>query len=101
MPKEIWNPPVTVAWFFPEPDRVYWAGLRNFSFGAGYPDYGNERLNDIMSKWGESFSFGERITFDGENGGGRTLTHDQVVQHQDDLAEGLASVIAELRRLRG
>ena len=98
--KEIWNPPVTVAWFFPEPGRIYWAGLRDFSFGAAYPDYRNERLNDIMSRWADFFSFGEAVTFDGENGGGRTLTHEEVVQHQDNLASGLATVIAELRRLR-
>ncbi len=100
VPKEIWKRQVTVAWFFPEPGRVYWAGLRDFSFGAAYPDYQNERLNDIMSTWADSLSFGEGVTFDGENGGGRTLTHDQVVQHQDNLASGLASVIAELRSLR-
>ena len=100
VPKEIWNTPVAVAWFFPEPGRVYRAGLRDFSFGAAYPDYGNERLNDVMSRWAGYFSFGEGITFDGENGGGRTLTHDQVVEHQDALASGLASVTAGLRRLR-
>jgi len=100
VPKEIWNPLVTVAWFFPEPGRVYWAGLRDFSFGAAYPDYHHEELNGIMSRWADYFPFGEGVTFDGENGGGRTLTHDQVVQHQDNLASGLASVIAELRRLR-
>ena len=100
VPKEIWDSPVTVAWFFPEPGRVYRAGLRDFSFGAAYPDYGNERLNDIMSRWAGYFSFGEEITFDGENGGGRTLTHDQVVEHQDALASGLATVTAALRRLR-
>ncbi len=100
VPKEVWRNPVTVAWFFPEPGRVYWAGLRDFSFGAAYPDYGNERLNDIMSRWADYFSFGEGITFDGESGGGRTLTHDQVVEHQDALASGLATVTARLRRLR-
>ena len=100
VPKEIWNPPVTVAWFFPEPGRVYWAGLRDFSFGAAYPDYHSERLNDIMSRWADYFSFGEGVTFDGENGGGRTLTHNEVVEHQDALASGLATVVAALRRLR-
>ena len=100
VPKEIWKPLVTVAWLFPEPGRVYWAGLRDFSFGAAYPDYHHEELNGIMSRWADYFPFGEGVTFDGENGGGRTLTHDQVVQHQDNLASGLASVIAELRSLR-
>ena len=100
VPKEIWNPPVTVAWFFPEPGRVYWAGLRDFSFGAAYPDYHNKRLNGIMSRWADYFSFGEGVTFDGENGGGRTLTHNEVVEHQDALASGLATVVAALRRLR-
>ena len=70
VPKAIWGLPVTVAWFFPEPGRVYWAGLRDFSFGAAYPDYHNERLNDIMRRWAAYFSFGEGIAFDGENGGG-------------------------------
>ena len=100
VPKEISNPPVTVAWFFPEPGRVYWAGLRDFSFGAAYPDYHNERLNDIMRRWADYFPFGEGIAFDGENGGGRTLTHNEIVEHQDALASGLVGVIAELRRLR-
>ena len=100
MPKEIWDLPVTVAWFFPEPGRVYWAGLRDYSFGAAYPDYHNERLNDIMRRWADYFPFGEGIAFDGENGGGRTLTHNEVVEHQDALASGLATVVAGLRRLR-
>ena len=100
VPKEIWDSPVAVAWFFPEPGRVCWAGLRDFSFGAAYPDYRNERLNDVMSRWADYFPFGEGITFDGENGGGRTLTHDQVVEYQDPLASGLATVTARLLRLR-
>ena len=100
VPKEIWDPPVTVAWFFPEPGRVYWAGLRDFSFGAAYPDYHNKRLNGIMRRWADYFPFGDGITFDGENGGGRTLTHNEVVEYQDALASGLATVIAGLRRLR-
>ncbi|MDE2838263.1 MAG: hypothetical protein OXL97_12280 [Chloroflexota bacterium] len=100
VPKEIWDLPVTVAWFFPEPGRVYWAGLRDYSFGAAYPDYHNERLNDIMRRWADYFPFGGGIAFDGENGGGRTLTHNEVVEHQDALASGLATVVAGLRRLR-
>jgi len=100
VPKEIWDPPVTVAWLFPEPGRVYWAGLRDFSFGAAYPDYGNERLNAIMRRWADYFPFGGEITFEGEHGGGRTLTHNEVVEYQDALASGLATVTAGLRRLR-
>ncbi|MCY4583444.1 MAG: hypothetical protein OXE50_11720 [Chloroflexi bacterium] len=100
VPKQIWDPPVAVAWLFPEPGRVYWAGLRDFSFGAAYPDYRNERLNDVMRRWADYFPFGGGITFDGENGGGRTLTHNELVEYQDALASGLATVIAGLRRLR-
>ena len=97
VPKEVWKNPITIAWFSPTPNVPYWAGLRDFSFGAAYPEYGSERLNGIMSRWAGFFPFGEEISFDGANGGGRTITHEQVVQHEDELATGLADMIAELR----
>ena len=98
VPKEMWKPPVSIAWFHPEQDLR--GGLRDFSFGSWYPDYGNEQLNDIMNRWVERFPYGGAVTFDSQRGRARAFTYDKVVEHQDDLASGLASVIAELWRLR-
>lgn len=101
VPKDVYRAPVTVAWFFPVPDAPMWAGLRNFTFGAGYASYGNEKLDNLMDTWVAQFAgdeFGVSYTIDKNKANTcRILTHAEVVEHQDILAERLAAVIDQLQ----
>ncbi|MCY4623800.1 MAG: hypothetical protein OXC99_02155 [Chloroflexi bacterium] len=103
MPKDVYYAPVTVAWFFPVPDAPMWAGLRNFTFGAAYPSYDDEKLDDLMDSWVEQFrrdDFGFSYTLDKRKADTtRILSHAEVVAHQDTLAERLAAVIDDLGAL--
>ena len=96
VPKEIRSSPVAVAWFYPERGNPHYVGLRDFSFGAWYPDYGNQQLNDIMDRWVEGLACGDKITFDSERGRAWAVAHDQVVQNQEYLANALEGVVKEI-----
>lgn len=103
VPRDVFRAPVTVAWLFPTPDAPMWAGLRNFTFGAAYPSYDNEQLDNLMDAWVAQFAgdeFGVSYTIDKRKADTcRILSHAEVVDHLDILAERLASIIDHLGAL--
>ena len=101
---DLWQWPVTVAWFFPPSDSSFWAGLRNFAFGAaileGYDTLPSAELSRVLKGWIGQFSddeFGE--DYPSEDPWARLLIHDNVVQHVDVLAERLDKVLSDLKAL--
>ena len=101
----LWQPLVTVAWFYPPSDSSFWMGLRNFAFGAGilegYDPPPSAELSRVLEGWIGQFSddeFGEDYPSE-EGPWARLLSHDDVGKHIDVLAERLDKVLSDLKAL--
>ncbi len=110
--KDVWQDvrpwPVTVAWLFPPSDSSFWMGLWGFSFGTGILMYDNPRpstkLRGVLKTWVNQFAsdgFGEnKLEGDDQHVWARAVSHDDVVENIDLLADRLANVLDDLSKLQ-
>ena len=99
---ELWNNPVSVAWFFP-PGAARWMGFRNVTFGASIIDYDpppEDKLRDALTRWVDSFSddeFAKDVSRSWERAW--EVDYASAAQNIDLLADRLGKVLSELRSL--
>lgn len=98
-----WQNRVTVAWIFLP--GWQWMRCKDFSFGAGPGEKGYFEgvpayLREFLEKWAQSFA-GLPYVDDASSKGAiaYSITHAAAVQHIDELAERLKSVLVALQGL--
>ncbi|MXZ02517.1 MAG: hypothetical protein F4Y88_02245 [Chloroflexi bacterium] len=101
--RELWNPPITLAWLYPPSSGDGWFKARSFHFGAAilhYDEPPEGKLRDAIEKWVYQFEQDE-FTTDAQVDGisAWSVDYQAAMQHADVLAERLENVISELRSL--
>ena len=101
--RELWNPPITLAWLYPPSSGDGWFKARSFHFGAAilhYDEPPEGKLRDAIEKWVCQFEQDE-FTTDAEASdiSAWSVDYRSAVQHADVLVERLENVISELRSL--
>ena len=95
--------PVSLAWIYPIPNRVFWAPTRDFTFGMGLWNLDKEpqQLIETLEKWVASFKcdpFAIDLTDKGLNG--CAISHEDAAANIDILCERLDRVLRELSELQ-
>ncbi len=94
--------PVSLAWIYPIPNRVFWAPTRDFTFGMGLWNLDDEppRLVEILEEWISDFcedSFS--VDLSDKNLSGWAISHEDAANNIDLLCQRLQRVLRELRHL--
>lgn len=101
--RELWNPPITLAWLYPPSSGDGWFKSECFHFGSAvihYPDPPEGELREAIQRWIDQFARDE-FTTDAEvsDTSAWSIDYQDAVQHADVLVERLERVISELRSL--
>ncbi len=99
-----WKNHIDVAWLYPQPGKGGWYRTKNFSFGADNFDKEiPEELRVKLEQWVDQFSkdnFTEDVS--SANGDNRAwaVSHDDAVQHRQELVARLGRIIRELKSMQ-
>ncbi len=101
--RELWNPPITLAWLYPPSSSGGWFKPNSFHFGSAvihYPEPPEGELREVILRWIDQFARDE-FTTDAEvsDTSAWSVDYQTAVQYADVLVERLERVISELRSL--
>ena len=101
--RELWRPPITLAWLYPPSASTGWFKPKSFHFGAAvihYPEPPEGELRDILERWIDQFAQDD-FTHDAglDDISAWSVDYQTAVQYADVLVERLENAISKLRSL--